>query len=110
MTERHSWDAATNPFRRESGWRKASVNDVEWKTTSSLHLTCTCPWSITRSSTVLGRCVPCDVVCGPPSPAGGDILVQNPTGHTNCLDGMGLPFRQVQNAACLEHLDPACFL
>ena len=40
----------------------------------------------------------------------GDILALNRAGHTNRLDGVGLPFRQVQNAACSEHLDPALFL
>jgi hypothetical protein len=36
--------------------------------------------------------------------------MQNRAGHANRLNGMGLPVRQVQKAACLEYLDPAGFL
>src|SRR4051794_9527086 len=60
---------------------------------------------------VLGRCIPCDFARGPPFPTGRDMLVQNRAGDANRLDGVGLPVvRQVQKAACLEHLDPARFL
>src|SRR3954454_11573908 len=58
---------------------------------------------------VPGRCIPCDVAGEPPVPAGGDILMQNRAGDANRLDGVDLPVRQVQNAACLEHLDHALF-
>jgi hypothetical protein len=42
-----------------------------------------------------------------PFPAGGDILALNRAGDANRLDDVGPPFRQIQKAACLEHLDLA---
>src|SRR5215213_9795220 len=57
-----------------------------------------------------GRCIPCDFVGALPFPAGGDILALNCAGDANRLDDVGPPFRQIQKAACLEHLDLALFL
>src|SRR4051812_49573936 len=57
-----------------------------------------------------GRYIACDFVCALPFPAGGDILALNRAGDANRLDDVGPPFRQIQQAACLEHLDLALFL
>src|SRR4051812_19792931 len=57
-----------------------------------------------------GRCIPCDFVGALPFPANGDILALNRAGDADRLDDVGPPFRQIQKAACLEHLDLALFL